>query len=57
MLRLNDNIKETISIMATAGKNNQQQGYIITSRKSFHDQKEGKKHKFQHHNKSFKMTT
>lgn len=35
--------------MATAGKNNQQQGYIITSRKSFHDQKEGKKHKFQHH--------
>lgn len=36
--------------MATAGKNNQQQGYIITSRKSFHDQKEGKKHKFQHHN-------
>lgn len=53
MLRLNDNKK----LLVTAGKNNQQQGYIITSRKSFHDQKEGKKHKFQHHNKSFKMTT
>lgn len=41
--------------MATVVKKNQQQGYIITSRKSFHNQKEGKKHKFQHHNKGFKM--
>lgn len=54
LLFLNDN-KKLFYIMATVVKKNQQQGYIITSRKSFPNQKEGKKHKFQHHKKGFKM--
>lgn len=51
---LNDN-KKLFYTMGTVVKT-QQQGYIITSRKSFHDWK-GKKHKFQHHNKGFKITS